>query len=57
MACVQTLDAAMMRRAAHCEPESQIFGEQPPTIVRRGRLRRRREHDGGPLPEDEEGLP
>ena len=48
---VQTLDAAMVRRAAQPEPEDGFSHEPPPT---RGRPRRRREHLGGPLPEDDE---
>lgn len=44
---VQTLDAAMMRRPLR--PDA--FSDEP--TQPRGRTRRRREHHGGPLPEDE----
>src|SRR5262249_47898863 len=53
---VQTLDAAMVRRAMHPEPAPSGFDHEPAPAVRRGRPRRRREHDGGPLPEDDESL-
>ena len=52
---VQTLDAAMMRRAAQPEPAAGFFDEPPP-VPPRGRPRRRREHLGGPLPENDEQL-
>jgi transcriptional regulator with XRE-family HTH domain len=50
---VQTLDAAMVRRAAQPEPADRFLGEPPPTPTR-GRPRRRREHLGGPVPDLEE---
>jgi transcriptional regulator with XRE-family HTH domain len=49
---VQTLDAAMVRRAAQPEPSAGVLGELPPAPPR-GRPRRRRERFGGPLPADE----
>jgi transcriptional regulator with XRE-family HTH domain len=54
---VQTLDAAMVRRAA--QPEAAVsWGDNSELPQgRRGRPRRRREHHGGPLPEDDETLP
>ncbi len=52
---VQTLDAAMVRRAAQPEPAAGFFDEPPP-VPPRGRPRRRREHLGGPLPENDEQL-
>jgi transcriptional regulator with XRE-family HTH domain len=53
---VQTLDAAMVRRAAQPEPmpSPATWLDEPPPIRPRGRPRKRREHHGGPLPEDDE---
>ncbi len=53
---VQTLDVAMMRRAAQPDPTPSpaTWIDEPLPIRPRGRPRRRREHDGGPLPEEEE---
>ncbi len=51
---VQTLDAAMVRRAAQPEPATSF--DEEAQRVRPGRPRRRREHHGGPLPENEEDL-
>jgi len=48
---VQTLDAAMVRRAAQSD-EAQLGNDFIPPA--RGRPRRRREHHGGPLPEVED---
>ncbi len=56
---VQTLDAAMMRRAARPDTTHSPVtwsDDLPPTPRPRGRPRRRREHHGGPLPDEEEEL-
>jgi transcriptional regulator with XRE-family HTH domain len=56
---VQTLDAAMVRRASQPDTTSHPAtwpDDLPPTPRPRGRPRRRREHDGGPLPDDDEEL-
>src|SRR5690349_3901829 len=50
---VQTLDAAMVRRAAQPAPAASWTEDAEPPPVRRGRPRRRREHEGGPLPDEE----
>src|SRR5215470_13158841 len=53
---VQTLDAAMVRRASQPDATSNPAtwpDDLPPTPRPRGRPRGRREHQGGPLPDDE----
>jgi transcriptional regulator with XRE-family HTH domain len=54
---VQTLDAAMMRRAAQPDttPNPATWPDDSPPALR-PRRRRRREHHGGPLPDEEEVL-
>jgi transcriptional regulator with XRE-family HTH domain len=52
---VQTLDAAMVRRATQSELTSQLSGAEALATVRRGRPRRRREQEDGSMPEAEEG--
>ncbi len=54
---VQTLDAAMVRRATKSDTTGNpaTWPDAPPPTARPlGRPRRRREHYGGPLPEEEE---
>jgi transcriptional regulator with XRE-family HTH domain len=54
---VQTVDAAMVRRAVQPEAAASWGDDSEPPQGRRGRPRRRREHHGGPLPEDDETMP